>query len=313
MQRILFVQRYIARHGGHITARDYFLHSMAHPELDPYVYFTPDSNTSNDVWAGIPRARFVTDLRLEDYDLLFVGGSDWKYLPRRLRPLKVINVVLHVKHATVRGRRRFLQRPAYRIANAQEVLDAISPIAVGPVEIIHEAIDFDLFRNDLPKAPGSVLIYGEKNPSLADALSGALRKDGVDVTSFNRSKPHAEFARMMSIAEIFVALPNPTEGGYRLPLEAMASGCAVVCSDAVGTREYVNAETCLMPDYGDFDGYLASIRRLLDDDELRHALVARGGEMAQRFSFERQRELYHNFVDRHVLPRSPRRLARRGA
>lgn len=305
MKRMLFVRSYNNRRGGHITVRDFFLLSMEHPELDPYVYFTPGSDTENDVWASVPRERFVTELRARQYDVLFIGGRSWRLLPNNLGTIKVINVILHVRHAKVPSYKRFLSRHAYRIADAQEVADAIAPLANGPIEVIHEAIDFDMFPRDAEKVAGSVFIYGQKQPELADRLSAQLRRDGVNVTSFNDGVPQDQFARIMASSEIFVGLPNKTEGFYRPPVEAMACGAVVISSDAIGSRVHlIKDETCLQVPYGDFEGYLAAIRRLLADESLRKHLQTNGYEMAETFSRHRQRERYFDFIDRHILSKS---------
>ena len=309
MKRILFVRRFRKRAGGHITVRDFFLHAMAHPDLDPYLYVTPGSDAFEDVWfkdvwAQVPPDRVVREFRPLDYDLLLVGGRNWRMLPDDMGDTQVINLILHIRHATNQTYSMFLGRPAFRIADAQEVADAIAPMANGPVEVIHEAIDFDLFPSGVPKVPGSVLIFGQKNPNLGDWLARELRAEDVDVTSFNVSIPHAEFAQLMARSEIFVGLPNKTEGFYRPPVEAMSCGTAVVCSDAIGSRIHlIDGETCLQPDYDDPYGYLAAIRQLLSDDALRQRLQTNGLAMAQRFSLSRQRQLFHNYVDRHIFGR----------
>lgn len=302
MKRILFICGYKQRRGGHITVRDYFLHSIAHTGLDPYVYFMPGSDLWNDVWAPVSQERFVRRLRATKFDILFVGGNHWKHLPPELDDIKVVTTVLGVRHATQERLRRHLGRPAYRIANSSAIVDAIAPIAAGPVELIHEAVDFGMFPSGRAKVPGSVLIFGQKNPALADALAERLARDGVAVTSFNVSKPQSEFAALMATSEVFVGLPVKEEGGYRPPLEAMACGAAVVCSDAVGTRDYLKpGVTCLQPAHGDLRGHLSAVRRLLADHELRGALTRNGQAMAGEYTFLHQRELYHNFVDRHLL------------
>ncbi len=302
MKRILFLRRYGGRHGGHITVRDFFMHSLEHPQLDPYVYFTPESDKENDIWAPVPRDRFVPELDHTAYDLLFVAGRTWRFLPKDLGDQTVINLILHVRHATNPAYRKFLERPAFRIANSQDVFNAVADLANGPTEIIHESVDFSMFPRDAPKVPGSVFIFGQKNPALCEALTLQLKQDGVDVTSFVDSVPQVEFAKHMAQAEIFVALPHRTEGGYRPPLEAMACGAALICSDAVGPREYVIADqTCLQPGYSDFPAHLEAVRRLLSDDELRGRLVANGLAMAAEYSREHQRDRFHSFVDRYVF------------
>ena len=95
----------------------------------------------------------------------------------------------------------------------------------------------------------------------------------------------------MATTEIYVGLPHRTEGGYRPPLEAMSCRSAVVCADAVGTREYLlEGVTCLQPGFNDFRGHLDTIHRLLEDEHLREKIQAGGYEMAQQFSLKRQRE-----------------------
>jgi hypothetical protein len=302
VKRILFLRRYLSRRGGHIAVRILFEHAMAHPRLDPYVYFTPESDDSNDIWASIPRDRFVDELKIPDYDVLVVGGTNWQLVPDDVGDVELIALVLHVRHAKNPVLRKNLSRFAYRIADAPEVRDAVKDLVNGPIEVIPEAIDLKLFNSKAPKDPGSVMISGGKNPKLARALTKALRKDGVSVRSVIKSKPQEEFAELVNRSEIFVALPHETEGMHRPPVEAMAAGCAVICSDCVGSRSYLNpGVTGLQPLYNDFDSPLRDVRRLLSDDELRARLVAGGLEMARNFSVERQRELFHDFVDRHLF------------
>ena len=112
----------------------------------------------------------------------------------------------------------------------------------------------------------------------------------------------AEFAAILSAADIFVALPNATEGFYRPGLEGMACRSAVVCSDAVGNRCYaIDGLTCLQPAYGDFEGHLEAVRRLLEESELREALRSKGYERSGEFSLEAQRSRYYEFLERYIL------------
>ena len=303
MLRMLFIRDFKHRTGGHVTVRDYFLHSLAHPGLDPYVYFTPSSNMDgNDLWRDLPRSRFVSELRPKDYDLLFIGGDDWELLPPDLGQARVINVILHVRHATQRRRRVHLSRPALRICNSLEVQQAIAPLVTGVSEVIPNAVDFGLFRSDLPKDEGYVLIWGEKNPELANRLFASLAAKGHRADLLLHSVERRAFASQLSQADIALTLPNATEGFYRPALEAMACRCAVVCSDAAGNRAYaVNDETCLQPPYGDFEQHLAAIEALLGDRELRERLRERGFSKSREFTLEAQRRRYYDFLERHVF------------
>lgn len=298
MKRILFIRNYKHRTGGHVTVRDYFLHCLAHPDIDPYVWFTPTSDMeNNDLWAAIPRDRFVPELRPFDYDAIFLDGVDWQFLPEDIGDLPVINAILHVRHAVQKQRKRLLSRFAYRICNSQEVEDAIRPFANGPLVTISNAVDYSLFRPDGPKLENSVLIWGEKSPEIATRLHETLRAGGADSTLMLDSIPRAEFAEKLSTADIFVALPNETEGFYRPGLEGMACGAAVVCSDAVGNRVYaVDGVTCLQPHFGDFEGYLAATRRLIEDRDLRENLREAGLAKSGEFSLDKQRARFYDFM-----------------
>ena len=73
MPRILFVRDFkptkdgrIRTSGGHIKVRDYFMHCLQHPELEPYLYFTPRSLGDAASRAGLSLVhleRESTDLR----------------------------------------------------------------------------------------------------------------------------------------------------------------------------------------------------------------------------------------------------------
>ena len=98
MRRMLFLSRYGQRRGGHITARDYFVHAAAHPQVKAYVYFPPSSDRDNDVWADVPRDHVVDRMRLPAYDALMLYGLAWKMLPDDLGDLPVVQLILHVRH-----------------------------------------------------------------------------------------------------------------------------------------------------------------------------------------------------------------------
>jgi len=84
-----------------------------------------------------------------------------------------------------------------------------------------------------------------------------------------------------------VLVSTSTHEGFALPpLEAMAAGCAVVCTDAHGNRDFcVDGENCLMPEPAP-DAVAAAIARLLDDRALRERLVAAGRETARHYGWE---------------------------
>ncbi|HTY57971.1 MAG TPA: glycosyltransferase [Bacteroidota bacterium] len=75
----------------------------------------------------------------------------------------------------------------------------------------------------------------------------------------------------------------------RPPLEAMASGAAVVCTDTAGAREYCrDGENALLVPAGSPDEIAGAVRRLIHDDALRQTLVSGGAKTAALFPQERE-------------------------
>ncbi|MGB9734617.1 MAG: glycosyltransferase [bacterium] len=75
----------------------------------------------------------------------------------------------------------------------------------------------------------------------------------------------------------------------RPPLEAMASGAAVVCTETSGALEYCrNGENCLLVPVKSPDSICEAIERLMDDKELREKLIRGGFETARRYPQERE-------------------------
>ncbi|MBI2953258.1 MAG: glycosyltransferase family 4 protein [Chloroflexi bacterium] len=79
--------------------------------------------------------------------------------------------------------------------------------------------------------------------------------------------------------------PSLYEGFGLAPLEAMATGCPVVCSNAASLPEVCGDAAVLVPPK-DLTALVAALRRVLDDPALREVLGARGLQQAGRFKWE---------------------------
>ena len=87
------------------------------------------------------------------------------------------------------------------------------------------------------------------------------------------------------------------EGFCLPPLEAMAAGCAVVCTDAHGNLDYCEDEVnCLMPE-ATADAVAAALRRVLSDRELRERLVRNGRETVAQYGWEARIDLLEQFLE----------------
>jgi GT2 family glycosyltransferase/glycosyltransferase involved in cell wall biosynthesis len=89
--------------------------------------------------------------------------------------------------------------------------------------------------------------------------------------------------------EATVFVQTSTHEGFCLPpLEAMATGAAVVCTDSHGNRDFcVDGENCLIPE-PTVAAVSAAIARLLADEELRARLGAAGLRTAQDYTWQRR-------------------------
>lgn len=304
MCKILFLRKFKKISGGQIKVRDYFLHCLRHPRVAPFIYFTPDSDFSrHGLWREVPEERIVRELAPENFETFFVAGRDWELLPADLRGKKIINLLQHVKHGDPRDRRSaYLSRPAYRICVSQEVLDAATPQMNGAAAVIPNGVPLETFTANAAKTAGAIFIWARKNPELGKRLHEALLARGWQSALQTDYVSREDFASALGAADIFVALPNPTEGFYLPALEGMASGCAVVCADAIGNRGFcVHGETCLTPKPGDGDSHLEMIARLLRDRELKEDVRRGGRAMAQAYALENERDRFYRFLDEHIL------------
>ncbi len=93
------------------------------------------------------------------------------------------------------------------------------------------------------------------------------------------------------------------EGFALPPLESMATGGAVVCTDAHGNRDFcVDEGNCLMPE-PEARVVSQALRRLLEDPELRGRLGASGIDTAQDYAWERRIDALEGFFEGVARPR----------
>ena len=94
------------------------------------------------------------------------------------------------------------------------------------------------------------------------------------------------------MASVF-AFPSLYEGFGLPPLEAMACGTPVLTSKVSSLPE-VAGDGALLVDPYSVEEIATGLARLLDDDDLRRDLVARGRARAAAFSWERSARAIHD-------------------
>jgi GT2 family glycosyltransferase len=176
-----------------------------------------------------------------------------------------------------------------------------------PARLVPPGVNLDEFRerDDVRRHGDKLLVIGRDNPLKNLALTMAaydllgddrpeLQMFGVEPQVGRRyGVPYEEapdddgVVRLFNEATVFVQT-SVHEGFCLPPLEAMAAGCAVVCTDAHGNRDFCrDGENCLMPEATP-EAVAAAIRRLLDDDELRARLVTEGKRTAAVYAWEKR-------------------------
>jgi glycosyltransferase involved in cell wall biosynthesis len=102
---------------------------------------------------------------------------------------------------------------------------------------------------------------------------------------FRHAVAEEDLPALLSGASAFV-FPSMHEGFGLPPLEAMACGAPVVCSNASSLREVVGAAAVTF-DPLDVDDIAQALSRVLADRDLRQDLRRRGLDRARQFSWER--------------------------
>lgn len=100
---------------------------------------------------------------------------------------------------------------------------------------------------------------------------------------FINGVPDEEMPTLYNAAEVFV-FPSTSEGFGLPPLEAMACGTPVVCSNAASLPEVVGQAALQVPPH-DAQALADALWMALNDTNLRHDLRARGLEQARKFNW----------------------------
>jgi glycosyltransferase involved in cell wall biosynthesis len=93
-----------------------------------------------------------------------------------------------------------------------------------------------------------------------------------------------------------LAHPAWYEGFGLTPLEAMACGTPVICSESSSLPE-VTGDAALLVDPGDVEGWRRALERVSDDAELRAELRRKGILRAAQFSWGRTAQATWEVID----------------
>ncbi len=148
---------------------------------------------------------------------------------------------------------------------------------------------WEAYRVMLTEGRTENLVVVGKRGWLGQATFARLRELGLeDRVVFPGYVADADLPAIYSLAECF-CFPSLFEGFGLAPLEALASGCPVVCSNSSSLPEVCGDAALLVPPT-DVQGLTSALRQLLDDPLLRDDLRARGLRQAARFTWRKTAE-----------------------
>jgi GT2 family glycosyltransferase len=111
-----------------------------------------------------------------------------------------------------------------------------------------------------------------------------------------------EVNELLNEATVFVQT-SIHEGFCLPPLEAMATGGAVVCTDAHGNRDFCDdGANCLMPE-AEAAAVASALRALLEDPELRARMGTAGITTAEQYAWSRRLDALEQFLTEVATPR----------
>jgi GT2 family glycosyltransferase len=199
-----------------------------------------------------------------------------------------------------------------------------------PSELISPGVDLDTFRpvDGVERRDDMVLSLGRSDPlkNLPLTLDAwrRLPEPRPELCLFGHqpelathpgiryvtSPSDAEVNELLNAATVFVQ--TSTHEGFCLPaLESMATGGAVVCTDAHGNRDYcTDGVNCLIPDATP-GAVAAALARLLADPELRVRLGEAGRATAAGYGWPTRIDALERFYREVADARDPRPRAAR--
>lgn len=117
---------------------------------------------------------------------------------------------------------------------------------------------------------------------------------------FFEAVPFVEMRKIYSSCDIFLKMSR-VEGFFGPPLEAMACGCAVVVGKVTGYDEFiVHEHNALVVEQGDIHSASNSIKKLIDEPNLRQRLVNNGYITAKNWTWHQSARCMLEVCDKYI-------------
>lgn len=143
---------------------------------------------------------------------------------------------------------------------------------------------FNLLKKDFPTLKARVV----------SSVATNFEKDNIEYININGDRNL--LGELYSKALVFVSQSLGDSFGLP-PLEAMASGTAVVLTDTVGAREYArDGENCLVVPIKNSQKTAESVKLLLQNSELRECFEKAGIDTAKNYDWEKSIEKFKETI-----------------
>lgn len=228
---------------------------------------------------GIPLEKIILFSQIDETDGLYSGKySDlametYKSFPKRL----FINDEVVKRFPGSKKIAMAIDLSRYRLLNS---IDSRVPDNI--VFIARKGI-----QKDPATAIAAMNKIHEANPNICISAYGDINKSDIpDFVHYHQNPSDEEVVALLNSNSIFVTT-SVLEGYPLPPLEAMACGCAVISTDSVGVREYLNhGVNGIICPIKSPDLIADSVLELMADNARRMEIARKGYETAMEHSYE---------------------------
>lgn len=256
----------------------------------------------------IKRVPFIHERFIEDADICIATAWPTAFSVSKLSSKKGKKIYFIQHYETWSGPKNLVDKsymlPMIKVVTSKWLVRTIKKECCVKIRYrIPPGIDFELFRKQKNKNKDEVLmIYdplpwkGFKNsleafrlakkqrPSLKLIVFGKKKIKLPDCSEFHYKPNLKKVIELYAKAPVFI-FGSYYEGFGAPPLEAMASGCAVICTNVGAIPEYAkNGLSAFIHQPCDIEGMAKSIIILIKNNALREKMVVEAEKLIQPFS-----------------------------
>ncbi len=256
----------------------------------------------------IKKVPFIHERFIEDADICIATAWPTAFSVSKLSSKKGKKIYFIQHYETWSGPKELVDQsymlPLTRVVISKWLVKKIKKECNVKIQYrIPQGVDFDLFKKNENKDEGRILmIYdplpwkGFKNsleafrlakkqmPSLKLIVFGKKKINIKECSEFHYKPDLKEVIELYARASVFV-FGSYHEGFGTPPLEAMASGCAVICTNVGAIPEYTkNCLSAFIHQPGDINGMAKSMITLVKNNALREKMVMEAEKLIQPFS-----------------------------